>query len=251
MLGSFLRRSTSEGGTERRVVHFAGFKGGRPCPRIGNDTEADAVEIRQALLPIIRIAFDEDILAAHPFLEDERPGADELAVPWVAQRLRAFIEVTRHNAGLCGGQYRPDRRRRLGQAEDRRMCIGGVDRYHRFVSRACPRVDLLDHLQDRVLHVRGSERLAIMPFHTLPEMEGDGQAVGCHLPAFGKRGHGLEVLIVFDQPFNDLRVENPRRHRIEQEARRFGFEIDDQCPAPSRRLFRRALRAQPRKKGCE
>ena len=58
------------------VVDLARLQRQHAGRRIGDHTKHDLVQIWQALAPVMRVAFQRDGLAAHPFLHHERPGAN-------------------------------------------------------------------------------------------------------------------------------------------------------------------------------
>jgi len=86
--------------SRKRHVEFSGNESENGGRTIGYDGEFDAVEIRQALLPIIRIADELDRLVGLEFNEFERTGTDRLGAH-VTRR-----NVARIDRGIAGGEQR-------------------------------------------------------------------------------------------------------------------------------------------------
>jgi hypothetical protein len=64
---------------------------------VGNDPVDDAVQIRCTLAPIVRIFAQAHVAASHPFVEDERTGADGGAQVRTGERIAIAITMLRHN----------------------------------------------------------------------------------------------------------------------------------------------------------
>ncbi len=79
------------------------------------------------------------------------------------------------------------------------------------------------HLVDREHHVGGSEGLAVVPFHTVLQLERVGQAVRRDLPRLGQLRARLEVRAVGQQALVDLAGDvlrgRLRVHRADQDRR--------------------------------
>ena len=100
--------------------------------------------------------------------------------------------------------------------------------------RDAARMDLLQHLHDRELHVGGGERLAVVELHALAQLERHGLAVRAHLEAFGETRLRLQVEAVFQQAVEDLGgdlTDRPGRRDVRREVRRFRLGDLDQRAA--------------------
>ena len=96
-----------------RHVELAGNKSENGRRAVGDDGELDAVEMRQALLPVVRIAGDLDRFVGLELDEFERAGAGRLGAH-VAGRDMAGIDRR-----VAGGEQRQQRRLRPLQVERR------------------------------------------------------------------------------------------------------------------------------------
>ena len=144
--------------------------------------------MRQALLEVVGILGELDRLVGLELDEFERPGADRLGAH-VARR-----DVAGINRRVAGGEQRQQRRLRPLQFEGRFViAVDGhvVDLVVPGLSRVLP--ELLLRLAHQ--HVEGAfdvgrgERLAVMPFDALAQLEGQLLVVGAPGPALGEIRH--------------------------------------------------------------
>lgn len=107
-----------------RVVNFSGLQRDGAGICVGDEANDDAVEIRLAGVPVVRIAFEQDMAALLPLLEDEGAGSDRCAAIGIGQRIcrgtigdsEAVSAASRYGAGLsstisaiCGSGVRTSR----------------------------------------------------------------------------------------------------------------------------------------------
>ena len=126
----------------RGQLHLAGLQRQRAALAVRDEAEDDLVQIRQAGLPVILVARQADEVAALPFDELERAGADRRRVLRVGAVIRAGIDVLRHHRAA---------RHREDQQEWR---IGLLQREHR--GQRVRRLRLLDLAE----HAAGRARTA-------------------------------------------------------------------------------------------
>ena len=178
--------------------------------------ERDLVEIRTILLPVIGIAHQTNRLAALEFDEFERPGADRLGAH----------HLLRHMAGIDrrkrARQQHRQARLRLAQLEGRLVIAVdgdvlqlGVPDLARIALEVLG-LGLADQHPPGALHVLCRERLAVVPFHALPQLERQLGVGGIPRPAFGQiRNDGIDALVNLGGIEHDEIVEDrgKRRHR--------------------------------------
>ena len=187
-----------------------------------------------------------DVRAAHPFLQLERTGADRRLVGRIGAVVGAVIDVLGHDRRRAGLPRHDERRERLLQLEDDGVRIGRDHVLGALHDRARARMDLDEIFLRGEDDVVGGERLAVMPFHVLLELERVGQAVGRDAPRLGEARHRLEVEIVAQQAFVDLAGDDRGRRRLvdaDHQGRRLGRNDDVHRAAALRRL-RRGLRRE-------
>ena len=115
------------------------------------------------------------------------PGADRLVGVGVRADVALAEDVLGQHRALVARQGGEHVGRGVGELEDGRELVGRLDRGHVAEGIDAARVHLLQHVHDGELHVGGGERLAVVELHVLAQLEGDGLAVGRHLPGFGER----------------------------------------------------------------
>ena len=159
-------------------VEVAGLEGEQSRRLAFDDLEGDLVQIRAILLEVIRIARQADRVAALELGEFERSGADGAR----------SHDLLRHMTGI----HRRKRTREQHQQARLRLvqfegCLKvAVGRHVRNARPPDParvaaeirHIGLADQHAPGALHILGRERLAIMPFHPLAQLEGQFR-VGC------------------------------------------------------------------------
>ena len=208
-------------------VELAGDKGKDRGRAIGDDRVFDAVEIGQALLPVVGVLGQLDQFIGLELDELERAGADRMGAH-LGRRNVAGIDRR-----IAGGEQREQRGLRPLQLE------GGLE-----VAIGRHVVDLIVPGLARVLaelllrlahqHLEGAfdvgrgERLAVMPFDALAQLEGQRLLVVAPGPALGKLGADIvhavlgDVLVVDDEIVED---------RHEGDVERIARAFMDRCAA--------------------
>ena len=170
------------------------------------------------------------------------------ALAGLVRKSRAFIEMLRHHRQVARHERAEERAERLLHLEDdggriRRLDVGDIGQH-----RARARIDLRQEDLGGEHDVGRGERLAVMPFHVLLELERVGQAVGGHRPRLGERRLRLEVEIVGEQRLVDLaadELDRPLLVDAEHQGRRLRLDQDVQGAAALLRVRRRPRRAPP------
>ncbi|CFN49156.1 Uncharacterised protein [Bordetella pertussis] len=186
-------------------VHVGLLEGHRARGRIGNDLEADAVQVGQAGFPVFVVAHQRDVRAAHPFLELERAGAHRVLVGGVVAVIGALVEMLGHHGHGAGLEHRDEGSEGFLQAD---FYGGRVYRAHAFHIGVEDQLGAWMHLAHQLVdgkhHVVGAKRLAVVPFHVGLQLEGIDQAVGRDAPGARQAGLRLEVRVVGQQALEDL-----------------------------------------------
>ena len=200
-------------------VDLAGDEGQHRGRAVLDDGVFDAVEIRQALFPVVRILHELDRLVLLHLDELERAGAD---------RMRAHLRggnVAGVDRRIAGGQHRQQRRLRPLEMEGRFEVA--VDRdvrdeFEPILARILAELVLRFALQqvEGAFHVLGRERHAVVPFHALAQLEGERGAGFVPGPAGRQLGHdgvdaGLRLVLIVD----DQIVEDAHRGGVDREGR--------------------------------
>ena len=200
----------------KRHVELAGNKAENGRRAVGDDGEFDAVEMRQALLPVVRIAGDLDGFVGLELDELERAGADRLGAH-VAGRDVAGIDRR-----IAGGEQRQQRRLRPLQVE-RGLEVAVDSDVDDLVVPGLARVLAEFLLRLAHQHVEGAfdvgrrERLAVVPLDALAKLEAELLLVIAPGPALGEirddRLHGVlrHVLLVDDEVVEDRHEGNVDR----------------------------------------
>ena len=219
----------------RRVqIDLAGDKGEVSRRRVFDDRPFDAVEIRPALLPVIRILRHPDHFVRLELDEFEGPGADRAAAH-VARRYVTGID--RRPAG--GEQCEQSRLRPLQSEGNLVVAIRGhlfdiaVPGFARIDAKLLAR--LAAQQVPGAFHVLGGEGFAVMPFDTVPQRESQLGALLVRGPAGGQiwddRPHAVlrHVLIVHDEIIEDPHHWPQRRSRrlLEERHARRAVEMGD------------------------
>jgi hypothetical protein len=201
-------------------VELAGDKGERAGPGIRDDRRFDTVEIGPTGLPVIRVLHHLDAFVRLEFEEFERPGAD---------RMLAHLR-RRHMAGIDRRQPGGEQRDQVGlrplqMKGDLIVAVGGdlldiaVPRFARVDAELVGRA-----LQQRVpgaFDVTRGERLAIMPFDSLTQWEGQLRPVLVPRPAGRQIGHDRGEAVLCDLLVEDDEVVEHAHHRDADGDRRF------------------------------
>ena len=222
-------------GGEAGQVHVALLDGGRPGGRVGDEAGHDAVEIRAALAPVVRVAVQADELAPPPLHELEGAGADRLVGVLAGLRIGALEEVFGEHRRLVARERHHQIGRRIGQPEDHRMLVRRVDLGHLTIGPRAPRVQLAQDLLDAELHVGAGEGLAVVEADAVLELEGDGLAVRADRPGLGQPGSRLEVEVVLEEPLVDLAhdlADGARGALVGGQRGRLGLHEHDERAAP-------------------
>ena len=163
-------------------VELAGDEAEDRGRAVRDDRVLDAVEIGQALLPVVRILHELDRLVLLQLDELERPGADRIGA------LLRRGDVAGIDRRVARREHREQRGLRALQVERRLQVAFGRDFLEvevpvlaRILAEAVLRL-AGQHLE-RALHVRAGERLAVVPLHAFAQLEGQRLAVRAPLPA--------------------------------------------------------------------
>src|SRR5262249_38931864 len=154
----------------------AGNKGQDRGRAVAQDRVFDRIEIGYARLPVVRVLYDLYEFIRLELDEFERARADRMLAHL---RRRDVAGVDRRHTR---GEQRDERRLGSFQYKCRLVIAIGVD-LGEIVVPGLARVDpqlfggLALHQIPRAFDVGGGERLAVMPFHTLTQMEGEVRAV--------------------------------------------------------------------------
>ena len=152
-----------------------------------NEIQLGAVEVGQALVPVVGVFLHHPDFVLDAALALERSGAwnvgDATQVALViVQRLLADDAVPARSEG----RHHEARGSGLAELEDHRLLVGRLDFTHRREQSRARDHHALWRLADAViggLHVRRGEVRAVMELHALAQVEGVGLAVLRDLPA--------------------------------------------------------------------
>ena len=209
-------------------VELAGDEAEDRGRAVRHDRVFDAVEIGQALLPVVRVLRQLDRLVLLQLDELERPGADRIGA------LRRRRDVAGIDRRVAGREHREDRRLRARQMERRLQVAFGrdfLDVGEPVLARVLAEAVLRfagQHLEG-ALHVGAGERLAVMPLHAFAQLEGERLAVRAPLPARGELGDDrldavLRLVLVVDHQVAEDRhrgdVDRIGRFLVDRHARR-------------------------------
>ena len=239
-------------------VELAAGEGQHAGRAVGDDGVFDAVEIGPPRLPVVGVLRELDALVHLELDELERARADRLA---------AHVR-DRHMAGIDRRVARGEQRQQRGLAvlemEGRvEIAVGRhlLDIAPPCRARVAPQLVGADQQVERAGHIRGRERLAVVPLHALPQLESELLAVLIPRPARGEIGHDRveavpgDVLVEHHQI-----VEQPHeRHRrrdgrllVDRRAGRRIHVLDFEhaagflCPAGTRRRHHKRHYARQR-----
>ena len=188
----------------------------------GSGLSTIAVEVRPPLVPVVRIALHHHPVAGRPRLQDERPGADRIAVVVVALRLDRRRRL--HDV-VCTGYGNDFRQvqRRIDEVIDDGQIIGHLETLDvGDIEGAAALVRRILLAVEIPLHRLGVERRAVVELHAGPQLERPGLVVlgagprqrelGLHLAVVVEAGQRVE-----DQPGGDVGggVEDADLQRIE------------------------------------
>ena len=165
-----------------RDVELAGDEAEDRGRAVREDRVFDAVEIGQALLPVVRVLHELDRLVLLQLDELERAGADRIGA---LLRRRDVAGIDRR---IAGREHREDRGLRALEMEGRlEVALGRhvfeieVPVLARVLAELVLRL-ALQHVEG-ALHVRAGERLAVMPLHAFAQLEGQALLVVAPGPA--------------------------------------------------------------------
>ncbi|KAF1020168.1 MAG: hypothetical protein GAK30_02681 [Paracidovorax wautersii] len=238
-------------GTVAGQIDRAGLQRGGTRGRIGDELGDDAVEVGPRSVPVVRVALQQDVAAADPFLEDKGPRAHRRVVGGVGELITDLEKVPRQDGRLVGRQRAQQIGRRGRQAQAHGRGIRRLGLLHIGESPPAIGVVLLEE-EDGEGDVGGGQGLAVMPRHALADLEGVVQSVGRDLPLRRQPGNGAPVEI--EQAFVDLGADRARRPRGLDgggQQGRLGIEQPVERAAAARRgLGRRRLDAQRRRQAA-
>ena len=180
-----------------------------------DDVPLDPIDQRQAFLPVVGIALQDDDLAAPPLLEAEGAGADRVAAEFLAPLLDHCL---RQNRSREHGEDRQERRRWLVERKHDRAIVRRLDRGDVLVERRLGCKLVVARALDAELGILCRDRRAVGE-HGLAQMERVGQAVLGDLPVRGQIG--LDVVGVLgrtDQVRVDV-VHGPDVEVLDRERR--------------------------------
>ena len=152
---------------------------------VGNEAHRDLVEIGLGAVPILRIALQRDVAAAHPAFVHKGASADRGAVVRVGQDVGAFVQVLGHDRRFGRRECRQQVGRRLREDEDGGVRIRGFDGRHVGEGAATARMVLLERL-DREGHVGRGEGFSVVPLDAFAQLEAVLQAVFADRPGRGQ-----------------------------------------------------------------
>ena len=234
------RRVAERDRIARRIVRRARLQRGRAAGRVVDHLPNDAVEVRQPRQVVVRIALQDDMAAALPLLEAERPCAHRLIVVRVGGDVRPLVQVARDDLAAVHAevvhQHRPFflQRQDHGQRIRRRHAPD-----HRRLAAQVARPDLLD----RILDVVRAERVAVVPLDALAQADRPRQVVGRPVERQREARHQFARVVVDEQPVVDLRRDERDRIGavdVRGQCGRLGKRDRDERAAPLRRRCRRA-----------
>ena len=153
--------------------------------RLGNDADLDRIEIGPAVFPVVRVACEPDHLVAPEFDEPERSCPDRLG-PHVTGRDVAGID-----RGVAGRQHGEQGWLRLLELERDLEISVQPDVLHVLIPDLAriepqPVLGFAEQQVEGAADVLGGERLAVMPFHALAQLERDPFSVLAPAPALGQ-----------------------------------------------------------------
>ena len=183
-------------------LRLAGLEQGGARAGLGDRPHDDAVEVRPAV-PVVGVRLQDQLVAARPAPEAERPGAgrDDARGGRLLHRLRA---LDRPEAAV--GHVVEQRADGLLRHEADHVLARDLDRLHATVGEP-PREQPVLRVQrpvDVELDGLGVERRPVVELHPPPQVEGPRPAVRRRLPALGEARDDLELLVVLHQPVEDV-----------------------------------------------
>ena len=107
-------------------IQITGLEGGGAGGGIGHEADDHAIEIGLRLVPVVRIAFEDGMAAAHPFLEHEGTGADEHRRSRRSCDIDALVQVLWHDRRFGRTECNDQVGCRLRQNEFERIRVRGV-----------------------------------------------------------------------------------------------------------------------------
>ena len=207
----------SDGATRSMTSNWPGAQVRQAHRRVDDRRVDDLVEVDVGLVPVGRMALDDDPVLGDPLDELERARAHRLGAEVGALGLRRLRRD--HHAGAIGerGQDRRERRREVEldrrrvddvDARDRPQLAAPVRAGHRLVA------------LDVELHRRRVELLAVVEDDVVAQLDRQRLAVGAPLVAGGELRHDLQLLVdveqlVAERREDDAADEGARQRRIE------------------------------------
>ena len=181
---------------EAAEMRLAGLQRDGAGRAVLDDPHHDLVEIGPAIDEEVVIPLQNDVLVALEFDKLERTGTDNaLGIGGVRLRILTIaIDMLRNDRQKLRRHRKEQRRMRLAQLDDRRVIVGCPDRLDGRKHRL-ERMVFLNRL-DREGDIARGDRLAVMEFRALDEVERDSQPVCRGGPAFGKVGLRRPVFVI-------------------------------------------------------
>ena len=96
-------------------IGLACFHGRRDRRGIADKAEDHAIHMGHALAPVVRIALEDHMAAAHPLLEHKGTGAHGGRDVGACQRICIAVAPGRNDGQLCRRQRLQQKRRRFGE----------------------------------------------------------------------------------------------------------------------------------------
>ena len=193
-------------GREIRHVHALGLELEKDGGLARDDPVHDAADIRAPLDVVVLVGHEHDLLAALPLLELVRPRAHGIRRVLGRFPELAFLGVLGEE--VLGQHGRAPASESLGiglRVDDpHRVRIQHLDVPHQLEVVPVRRGSLrIHHGLVGEMDVLGGERLAVVPLHVFPQLEGQAEAVLAELPGLGHGGHPVQVLVGLHQPVVD------------------------------------------------
>ncbi|MCY1211974.1 hypothetical protein D9M72_236980 [compost metagenome] len=224
---------------ERRVLRLAFLQRRSPCAGVRNDLEDDLVQVRLALVPVVGIALQHDVVALVPFLEHKGPGAHRLVVVGVVKDVGALIQMLGQHLRAVAVERAEHGQRRLGEAQHHSQRIRRIDLGHLAEQDLVARVELLPDIFQRPFDIGRGERLAVVPLDVGTQVESQRLRIPGDLPAFSQGRLELEVVVVLQQAVEHIGAEEAGRcRRVQRGGEDDGLGLDDRGQrAPRTRGF--------------
>ena len=231
-------------------VELSGFEVGEAHRRVDDRRVDDSFEEDAALVPVVRIALDHDLVLRDALDEAERSRAHRLVAELVARLLRGLGRD--HHSGAVG-ELREQRSERRRQIQADRHRIDHVDACHRRQLAAAVRSGHRLVALDVVFHRGGVELLAVVEGDARSHLDGQRLVVRGPFVAGGELRHDVELFVdveelVAQRREHDAADEGARQRGIEHvgilgepEAQRLRARAGGGCREQHRREMEQAI----------